>query len=205
MYQSWLADGIRLALETGRRREEIITLKYNDIIDDGNGNFLIKVEDYKVNRIKNRLTEKVKSYIYIPVTESLRSLLNELGYDKYKRTENFILAPEVNINRTRFMSDALSRGFSHYYDQLDTGKELTFRCLRKTYITNLSLFMGGNARAITKHSDETVIEKYYLDKQVLAKAAQGFSVFSKEIERKNELEQLRDESKFKQKEMEVEK
>jgi integrase len=205
MYQPWLIEGIRLGLETGRRREEIITLKYSDIKDDGEGNLVIKVEDYKVNRIKNRLTEKVKNYIYIPVTESLRSLLDELGYEKYKGTENFILAPEIKSSRTRFMSDALSRGFSHYYDQLDTGKELTFRCLRKTYITNLSLFMGGNARAITKHSDETVIEKYYLDKQVLAKAAKDFSVFSKEAERKNELEQLRDGSKFKQKEMEVEK
>jgi hypothetical protein len=34
--------------------------------------------------------------------------------------------------------------------------------------------MGGNAKAITGHSDDSVIERRYLDKQALVKAAQGF-------------------------------
>lgn len=65
--------------------------------------------------------------------------------------------------------------------------------------------MGGNAKAITQHSDDAVIERYYLDKQVIAKAAKGFLVFSEEPERNKELTQTRNNSKQKSNEMEVEK
>jgi hypothetical protein len=51
--------------------------------------------------------------------------------------------------------------------------------------------MGGNAKAITGHSDDAVIEQFYLNKEAVAKAALGFEVFSSEISRKNELDQLR--------------
>ena len=191
LYRPWLADGIRLALETGRRREEIINLKWNNIqVNDGIR--CIKVEDYKVNRIQNRISEEEKKFIYIPVTESLGKLLDELGYKKYVNTDNYILAPNIKISRGRIMSDVLSRGFTHYYDKLHTGRKLTFKCLRKTYITNLEIFMGaGNTKAITGHSDDQVIEKNYIDKKEMAKAARGFSVFNTESDRADELNEIR--------------
>jgi len=198
IYRPWLADGIRLGLETGRRREEVINLKFNNIIKDGNGNSFIKVEDYKVNRIQNRHTDDEKKFIFIPVTSSLQALLDTLGYERHKGTNNFVLAPELKISRIKAMSDVLSRGFTHYYDQLNTGRKLTFKCLRKTYITNLSLYMGGSARAITQHSNEAVIEEFYLDKSAIAKAAQGFNVFSQEYNRKNELDIVRKNEPIKQ-------
>lgn len=191
VYRSWLSNAFRLALETGRRREEIINLKFSNIIKDSNGISYIKVEDYKVNRIANRFNDTEKKYIFIPVTTSLNELLQEMDYEKFKDTENYILAPELKMNRKRSMSDVLSHGFSHFYSQLNTGKKLTFKSLRKTYITNLSIYMGGNAKAITGHSDDSVIEKHYLDKQALVKAAKGFEVFPSETNRKNELEQHR--------------
>ena len=104
------------------------------------------------------------------------------------------------------MSDVLSRGFTHYYNQLNTGRKLTFKCLRKTYITNLEIFMGGgNTKAITGHSDDQVIERNYIDKKEMAKAAQGFNVFSKEAERTDGLKDLRTATKSKkqQKSLEV--
>ena len=94
------------------------------------------------------------------------------------------------------MSDILSRGFTHYYDQLNTGRKLTFKCLRKTYITNLEIYMGaGNTKAITGHSGDQVIERNYIDKKEMAKAARGFNVFSTEKERANDLKEIRDEMK----------
>jgi integrase len=204
LFRPWLTDGIRLGLETGRRREEIINLKWKDI-EESEGFQFIKVEDYKVNRIQHRTRDEEKKFIYIPVTDSLRNLLDELGYNKYINMDCFILAPEIKISRGRVMSDTLSRGFTHYYDQLNTGRKLTFKCLRKTYITNLQIFMnGGNTKAITGHSDEQVIERNYLDKKEMAKAAQGFNVYSKE-ERGQELKQTRATTKAKteQKELEV--
>ena len=191
LYRPWLADGIRLGLETGRRREEIINLKWKDI-EESEGYLYIKVQDYKVNRIQNRIREEEKKFIYIPVTDSLQKLLDELGYPIYKGMDIFILAPDIKISRGRVMSDILSRGFSHYYDQLNTGRKLTFKCLRKTYITNLEIFMGGgNVKSITGHSDDQVIERSYIDRKQMAKAAQGFNVFSSEKERDHQLKEIR--------------
>lgn len=96
------------------------------------------------------------------------------------------------------MSDTLSRGFTHYYDQLNTGRELTFKSLRKAYITNLEIFMGsGKTKAITGHSDNQVIERNYIDKKEMAKAARGFNVFSAEAERKDDLKEIRTSTKDK--------
>lgn len=195
LYRPWLKNGLRLAIETGRRREEIVNLKFNNIISDTDGNSFISVEDFKVNRIQNRITEEEKKYIYIPITKSLEQLLVELNFKENQGKDIYILAPEITINR-KDMCDVLSRGFSHYYSQLSSDKKLSFKSLRKTYITNLSIFMGGNAKAITQHSDDAVIERHYLDKQALAKAAKGFQVFSDEPERKRELAQTRNSKKI---------
>jgi len=195
LYRPWLADGIKLALETGRRREEIINLKWSNI-HESEGIKFIKVEDYKVNHIQKRTTEKEKKYIYIPVTEPLLKLLNELNYDKYQKTDNYILAPDINIQRNRVMSDTLSRGFTHFYNQLNTERKLTFKSLRKAYITNLEIFMGGgNTKSITGHSENQVIEKNYIDKKEIAKAAHGFNVFPQENQRNDALKEIRNKSK----------
>jgi len=104
----------------------------------------------------------------------------------------FILAPDIKISRGRVMSDVLSRGFSHFYDQLNTGRKLTFKCLRKTFITRLEIFMhGGDIKAITGHTNDQTIKRSYLDKREMAKVAQGFSVFSKDEERDHQLEEIR--------------
>jgi len=192
MYRPWLADGFKLALETGRRREEVINLKWN-AIKESEGIKYIEVEDYKVNRIQNRIADNEKKIICIPITASLDALLHELGYDERINTDTYILAPNVKISRGKVMCNVLSRGFTHFYGQLNTGKNLTFKCLRKTYITKLQIYFSGtgNTKEITGHTDNNVIERNYIDKREIAKASAGFSVFSKEHERAEELKDLR--------------
>ncbi len=96
--------------------------------------------------------------------------------NKYKGTETYLLAPEKVTNRET-LKNQMSKGFSHYYNQLGTGRKLTFKCLRKTYITQLALSLGLNARVITRHSGEDVIIKHYLDQKVISKVAKDFEVF----------------------------
>ena len=205
MYRPYLADAIRLALESGRRREEIVNMRFSDIVPDNDGFSFIKVEDRKVNRIRNRTRQEDKKYVLVPVTDSLQKLLFELGLEQYRDTDNYILAPDEKISRGRIMCDALSRGFSHYYAQLNTGKELSFKCLRKTYLSQLQVFTQGNAKIISGHSDDAVLEKFYLDKSVIAKAAKGFVVFPKADERKQELQQIRSNGKNTHKQFTIEK
>ena len=195
LYRSWLKNGFRLALFTGRHREEIINLKFNDIGLNSDETVYVKVQDYKVNRIQNRNSDEEKKYIWIPVTSELRSLLLEFGLEKYKETNEFILAPEIKTNRTKGMSEALSKGFSHFFDQLNSKKKLTFKSLRKTYITLVDMYLSGNAKAVTGHSRDSVLDDHYIDrKKVVAKVAQRFGVLSKVDLRKNELETIRNES-----------
>ena len=188
VYRPWLKAAFRVGLESGRRREEVMELKFNNVLSNNEGTLLIKVQDFKTNRSQNRQEEEELKYIYIPVTVRLKELLDELGYETYKGQDRYIIAPEEM--RSEAMLDALSNAFTHYYSQLNTGRELTFKCLRKTYITNLSLYMGNDTKSITKHSSNEVIEKHYLDKEALAKAASGFDVFAKEREagRKKEIQ-----------------
>ena len=95
------------------------------------------------------------------------------------------------------MSDNLSRGFSHFYDQLGTGRKLTLKCLRKTYITYLKIYMGdGNIKSITGHSDNRVIDDSYTDDKEIAKAvARRFSMFSNESGRVDDLKEVRTSTK----------
>lgn len=195
IYRSWLKNGIKLGLLTGRRREELISMKWSNI-KEKDGIKYIQLEDLKVNRIQYRIKEENKKMIFVPITNELKELLNELGYENYKNTDKYILEPELLNKRNRVMCDVLSRGFSHFYNQLNTGRNLTFKCLRKTYITNLQIFMGnGNVKVITGHSDNQVIEEHYIDKKEIAKASKNFSVFSKGNNRENELNEIRIESK----------
>jgi integrase len=176
-YRYWLKDAIRLGLETGRRREEILKLKFNEISYDLQGApEFIKIEDFKVNRAQHRMTEEEKKYIFIPVTDSLLKLLTELGYEKYKGSDIFIIAPEESFQREKPLQDTVSRSFSHYIKKV-TERPLTFRCLRKNYITSLKLLLGGNAKIVTGHSGDAVIDRHYLVREEVARQAKSLSIF----------------------------
>jgi len=73
----------------------------------------------------------------------------------------------------------ISKAFSHYYNQLNTGEKLTLKSLRKTFVTAAEIYTNGNAGSFTGQSKNT-ISKSYLDKKTLAKnaAKKGFNVFN---------------------------
>ncbi len=193
LYRPWLSQGIRLGFETGRRIEEIANLKWS-YIDEEEGNQFIKIEDYKVNHIQKRNLEKNKKYVYIPMTKTLIELLNELGYQEKGTSDEYILAPEITQNRKNVISDVLCRGFSHYFEQLNSNKHLTFKSLRKAYITNLVLYLGAeNARSVTGHSSTQIIENNYLDKKEIAKALRGFNPNMDSANRAQSMQELRNE------------
>ena len=176
-YRPWLKDAILLALLTGRRREEVLSIKFNGISENAQGEPLtIRVEDYKVNR-KNNLSEKEEvKYIYIPVISPLKKLLIELGYEQNKGKDMYVLAPNDNMNRES-MKVFLSKAFAHYFNQLGTGKVIGFYDLRKTYISYLYAAHGEKAKIITKHSGTDVMLNHYIDQQVIAEVAMDFDFF----------------------------
>lgn len=192
LYKKWMCDCVELGLRTGRRNSEVAMMRWSEINEKEN---YLRVEDFKVNRQKGN-TEENKKHIFVPLTKELKNLLVRMGYEKYKGSDKYILAPEETMNRDT-IKNFMTRSFSHYYRQLNTGKNLSYKCLRKTYISALSANIGiENARVITKHSSTAVMEGHYLDKRVIAKTAENFEVFGEN--RVRELQELRNEKKNKE-------
>jgi len=104
------------------------------------------------------------------------------------------------------MSDVFSRGFTHYYSQLNTGKNLTYKSLRKAYITGLKIYLSHSNDLIktTGHSSNAIVESNYIDKIEMAKALRDFCVFPEENERIKELSKIRELSNDNQKQVKLE-
>jgi integrase len=166
MYRPYLADGFRLFLLTGGRREEIVDLKWSDILVTTEGIMFFLISNKKVNRIKK--TEQSQKYNkHIPINEDLFSLLKELGYDKKKHSTDYILYPERKIKTKTIMND-LSKAFSHYLKELGINKDVSLKHLRKTYITWVNRVMGKNTGLLTSHVGDQVLKDYYIDGTILS-------------------------------------
>ena len=182
LYKPWLKNAFQLGLLTGRRREEIVCIKFKDIIENENGELtVICIEDYKVNKSKNISEKETKKIIRIPIIKPLKSLLIELGYEENKGKDMYVLAPN-EIMKRKTMIDLISKAFTHYYNQLDTGKKIEFSDLRKTYISLLYKEFGDKARLITKHSGIEVMFKHYIDEKIIEDLTIDFDPFKDSIQ-----------------------
>ena len=176
-YRDYLKDAFELGLHTGGRREEVVELKWNMIKEVENEPSYIIVSNLKVERQKGKeFADNVKPKV-IPVTQSLYILLLRLGYNENKGSHDYILAPNRKA-KTQSMMDAISKGFSHYYGLLGKERELQFKNLRKTYLTYLVSALGGEAKDLSSHSSDEVLEKHYIDKKIVNKAVKNLAIFS---------------------------
>ncbi|MEO6239818.1 MAG: tyrosine-type recombinase/integrase [Bacteroidia bacterium] len=193
-YRPYMHHALELALYSGRRREEIARMKWSDIARNKDGKALyIAVADLKVNRQKNN-SEKDENlkYNYVPMTHELSELLSRMNENEYRDTEKYILAPNETMSR-QTLTSFLSRSFAHYHAQLNTGRELSFNCLRRTNFSRLSSEKGiEDTKVVSGHSSVQVLKKHYIDTRVIASVAKDFSVFGKKKKEKNsEIDEIR--------------
>lgn len=175
-YKDWLEHAFRLALETGLRREEFMCLQFSDVILNEEGQPLfLKVENYKVNRIRGGkdVSNDVKS---VPITQGLLSLLQDLEFDKYKGTDRFLIGHEETTSRNALI-ELVSKAFTHYWNQTGIKRKVMLKHLRKTYLTALVEHFGDKAPTISDHSGIEVIMKHYANSERLVSASQDFSIF----------------------------
>jgi integrase len=178
-FKSWIVIAIKLALETGCRREELIQMKFEDIIEIKGEKPYLRVENLKVNRINGLVDHKKKIYTPIPISHGLIELLKELGINEYQNTARYLLAPEKTEHRNALM-DYLTRAFTHFYKLINPNAELKFKNLRKTNLTYKKIFNSSN----TTHSKGGVIEKHYEDKVAIARGLFGYQLFTEDLEQK---------------------
>ena len=106
-----------------------------------------------------------KKYIHSPIIYELGLVLRRLGYKKYKNTDRYIIAGDSKRKRETLKED-MSKSFTHYYKLLGNEKELSFKNLRKTYVTLVNNFTNGQGEVITGHSGQGIIMKSYHDQTV---------------------------------------
>ena len=176
-YKPYLKDGIELALHTGGRREEIVELKWNMIQSIEGEPVYIAINNYKVERqLGEGFNDNVVPKI-IPITKSLLKLLHRMGYETKKGRDEYLLSPDRTQTSAYAIMDNLSKGFSHFYNQLDTGRELYLKSLRKTYLTYLNSALSGDTKKLSSHSTDDILLKHYIDEKVINKAVKNVDIF----------------------------
>ena len=97
----------------------------------------------------------------VPIPKELLALLDKLGYYKYRNTERYLISDEVDGRKT--IMNQLSKSFSHYYKLYSPGPDLSFRSLRKSYITEVNMRYGDLANLTTHGRGKDVATNYYFD------------------------------------------
>jgi integrase len=174
LYHAWLPTAYKLALETGCRGEELVTLEWADLIELESGMLVFKIDNLKVNRIQTGLASG-KYIRYVPVTSSLMELLRKLGYERGKTLNGYVLARPAEFS-LKYVMTAISRGFNHYVERV-TKRGIQFKDLRKTYTTHLTVALGPNAKMFTGHASDEVLKKHYLSGAYLAGNLGDFRMF----------------------------
>lgn len=163
-YRPWLRNCFLLALLTGERLDGVVLLQWKHI-----ENNYIKIPNWKVNRIKN--TEKYISYT--PITQDLAELLISLNIKD--NPEGYLIAPEFE-NRTT-LKKFVSKAFTHYKRVSGIKGDVSFKNLRKTYITRMWELLGEKASSI-KHTNDKTALKHYLDQKAIVSTVKNVRVFN---------------------------
>jgi len=175
-YRDWMKFAFRLALETGLRREEFLSIKFSDIrVNEMGTPILIDVEDFKVNRIQDRDVNS-KKYKKVPVTSGLIKLLMDLNYESNKDSDSFLIGANEKSSRET-LKLVVSKAFSLFWSHTGIDEKLNLKNLRKTYLTSLAQQFGDKASIISGHSSMDVLTKHYVNSEQIIKAANSFKVF----------------------------
>lgn len=163
-YRDWIRKAFLLGLFTAGRREEVVKMKWNGVKENAEGEIThIEVIHYKLTRSKSKGYGQVIEYIKsVEMSQDLADLIVELGYEKNKGKDEYILAPNEEMTRENMM-DFITNSFTHYYKLLNEPEHLTFKNLRKTYSTELYAERGESASVAMGHTNPQTTKKYYVD------------------------------------------
>ena len=134
--------------------------------------------DNKFNRSNsNIVSNEEKKIKQFQIYDDFKAFLDRVGYDKYKNSDNYVLAPETAYKRET-MIDLISKAFTQFLSKTDIKVKLEFKNLRKTFSTSVRMQYGDHAHYITSHGGLSVMDKHYIDKSdVQKKMRKGFKIF----------------------------
>ena len=162
MYEPWMVNVFKLFLLVGGRREEVLTLKWDDIIEGNNGVLFFRFRNLKVERLGSKNVSKKFS----PINDDLMKLLVEMGYDQMKGKNVKLIDPE-NTYTINTIMEKVSRAFTHFRQAAGIETPFTLKHLRKTYLTWVYYTMGSDTRLLSSHTSMKVLENHYINPLIL--------------------------------------
>ncbi len=175
LYREWLPAAFKLGLYTCLRLEELVYLKYSDIIEV-DGVLIIESLNRKATKLIVSNVSNQKRIKRVPVVpRCLEVLIQEFDFDNYKGTERYVIAP----GKTRgTVYTNITRGFTHFKRIAGIEEDKCFKDLRKTFMNILKSEYGYElSNIISDHSNEDVSRKHYFSQIEAAKKAKDLEIF----------------------------
>ena len=167
-FRPYTKNGIELCAYTGMRLEEVVSIKYSDIVVDSEGELeCIIGTDLKFERAHNWDKTKATKSVYIPISNELKELLERLDYKSNLGVNKYLIADDMNIDR-KTLAKQLSHSFTFYRRQAKLGDDFSIKHLRKTFLTKLHL-QTGLTESMGYQKTSAVVLKNYIDKKAVVK------------------------------------
>ena len=167
-YKAYLNQAFTLAVMTGLRREELASMRWNQLfVSQKTGNLMFVVRNLKVERQKQDEYQPK----YVVVYPQLMDFLIELGYKENIGSDDYIISPERTCSENTMMIQ-LTKSWTHYYKQAFPEKAVKpIRHLRKTFLSYLNVAVGDDMNKLSSHAGLKVLDDHYLDAEVTSKGA----------------------------------
>lgn len=178
LYFDWLIEALTFSALTGRRREEFMLAKFSDIhLIDGEllGGYIKMIDSKYTRQNKHKIGFKAK-YTKAPIYPELHDFLLEMGYEKYKDTDRYIVAGD-ELKQRNTLANNLTNAFSFYRGQLGMDKRIQLKGLRKHYITKMRNYYGDNANFFTGHASSRVDKIHYYDDREIFEKVKSFKLW----------------------------
>jgi integrase len=180
MYYPYLKDAFKIFLLTGGRREDVIELKWSDLMISMQKVHFFQVANVKVEKQKqSKNLHTATAPKFFAVNADLFEILLALGYNENRGQDRYVIHPERTV-KTQTIMDRMSKSFTHYRKAAGITKEVSLDELRKTYLTWMNVIMNKDTRILSSHANSEVLDKHYLDPTVISaveKAALEFRIF----------------------------
>lgn len=176
-YRDWLPMAFKLGIFSCLRLEELVNVKYKDIIYiETERVWILESDNRKANKlIVDKKNRRIKR---IPVIQELHQiLLEECDFENNMGKDEYIIAPKLERQTVKSL---ISKGFTHFKRKAEIDDEKCFKDLRTTYISRLRAEYGnlGLTATVSDHSNQEVVEKHYSAQIEAVKKSKDLRIFA---------------------------
>lgn len=174
-FREWLPITFKLGLFTGLRLDELVQIKYSNIVEVDGFLILESINQKASKLIQDKKNKRIKRIPVIP--ELLKVLNEECDFELHKNTDKYVIDSESD-GRSNVYS-IITKGFTHFKRQAGIDSRKCFKELRTTFITRLQDEYGdlNLTIMISDHSNKEVVKKHYFDQINAVKKCSNLRIF----------------------------